>query len=161
MRNKLLVPVVALTLGIAVVAAGCSSADRSARAKLAEATTTAAPGNPTTTASTTGTAASSTRTIAEIAAAYPELSTLALQADPRGALANVLKLHVLSGKVMAADAIPRAGQCVDTLGGAVKLGRSGDNLTIGGQTVTATDIEASNGVVHVIDGVVTAPSTGC
>ena len=84
-----------------------------------------------------------------------------LQADPTGALADVLKLHVVSGKVLAADAMKLDGQCVDTLGGKVKIAKSGDNLTIGGATITKTDLEGSNGVIHVIDSVITAPSTDC
>lgn len=84
-----------------------------------------------------------------------------LQADPTGALADVLKLHVVSGKVLAADAMQLDGQCVDTLGGKVKIAKSGDNLTIGGATITKTDLEGSNGVIHVIDSVITAPSTDC
>ena len=84
-----------------------------------------------------------------------------LQADPTGALADVLKLHVVSGKVLAADAMELDGQCVATLGGKVKIAKSGDNLTIGGATITKTDLEGSNGVIHVIDSVITAPSTDC
>ena len=67
----------------------------------------------------------------------------------------------MSGKVLAADAAGLAGQCVDTLGGKVKIEKVGENLTIGGQTITSTDIEGTNGVIHVIDGVITAPSTDC
>ena len=85
----------------------------------------------------------------------------ALTADPQGALTDVLKLHVISGEVMAADATAAAGTCVDTLGGKVKVEKSGDNLTIGGATIVDTDITASNGVIHVLDGVITAPSTDC
>ena len=85
----------------------------------------------------------------------------ALTADPQGALADVLKLHVISGEVMATDATAAVGTCVDTLGGKVKVEQSGDNLTIGGATIVDTDITASNGVIHVLDGVITAPSPDC
>ena len=85
----------------------------------------------------------------------------ALTADPQGALADVLKLHVISGEVMATDATAAVGTCVDTLGGKVKVEQSGDNLTIGGAAIVDTDITASNGVIHVLDGVITAPSTDC
>ncbi len=84
-----------------------------------------------------------------------------LQADPTGALADVLKLHVVSGKVLAADAMELDGQCVDTLGGKVKIAKSGSDLTIGGATIVQTDTEGSNGVIHVLDGVITAPSADC
>ncbi len=84
-----------------------------------------------------------------------------LKADPKGALANVLKLHVISGKVTSEQAAKAAGSCVETLGGKVKVEKVGDNLTIGGATITTTDLEGSNGVIHVIDSVITAPSTDC
>ena len=35
------------------------------------------------------------------------------------------------------------------------------NLTFGGATITATDIKGSNGIIHLIDGVVTEASTDC
>jgi uncharacterized surface protein with fasciclin (FAS1) repeats len=73
----------------------------------------------------------------------------------------VLELHVLDGKVLAADAMELSGQGVDTLGGQVKVATSGDDLTFGGAAITQSDIEASNGVIHVIDGVISAPSTDC
>ncbi len=85
----------------------------------------------------------------------------ALTADPQGALTEVLKLHVIGGEVMAADATAAVGTCVDTLGGKVKVEQSGENLTIGGATIVDTDITASNGVIHVLDGVITAPSPDC
>jgi uncharacterized surface protein with fasciclin (FAS1) repeats len=94
-------------------------------------------------------------------AKVPAATLQQLQADPQGALANVLKLHVVSGKVMAADAGSLVGQCVDTLGGKVKITKDGDTLAFGGAPIVKTDIEGSNGVIHVIDGVVTAPSTDC
>jgi uncharacterized surface protein with fasciclin (FAS1) repeats len=84
-----------------------------------------------------------------------------LQADPQGALTEVLQLHVISGEVLAEAAQDAAGTCVDTLGGPVRVEEQGGQLTIGGATITQTDIQASNGVIHVIDAVITAPSTGC
>ena len=97
----------------------------------------------------------------EAFAKVPADTVAALKADPTGALADVLKLHVVSGKVLAADAAKLDGQCVDTLGGKVKIAKSGNDLTIVGQKIVKTDIEGSNGVIHVIDGVITAPSPDC
>jgi transforming growth factor-beta-induced protein len=94
-------------------------------------------------------------------AALDPATVEALKADPQGALTEVLKLHVISGKVDAAAATAAAGTCVETLGGKVKVEKSGDSLTIGGAPIVSTDIMASNGVIHVIDGVITAPSEGC
>ncbi|MHB1137629.1 MAG: fasciclin domain-containing protein [Microthrixaceae bacterium] len=94
-------------------------------------------------------------------AAVDPATLAALSADPTGALADVLKMHVISSEVMAADAMAAVGTCVETLGGPVKVEQSGQDLTIGGVKVASTDIAASNGVIHVLDGVITAPSEGC
>ena len=82
-----------------------------------------------------------------------------LLADPKGALTDILKLHVISGSVDAAAATAAAGTEVETLGGKVAVAKDGDKLTIGGATITTTDIKASNGIIHVIDAVITAPAS--
>ena len=82
-----------------------------------------------------------------------------LLADPTGQLANILKLHVVSGAVDSQAAIAAAGGTVETLGGPVSVSLSGDQLMVGGATVTTADIEASNGVIHLIDAVITEPAT--
>jgi len=97
----------------------------------------------------------------EAFAAVPADTLAALAADPTGALTDVLKLHVISGKVDAAAATSAAGTCVETLGGKVKVEKVGEELTIGGVPIVATDVPASNGVIHVLGGVITAPSEGC
>ena len=94
-------------------------------------------------------------------AAVDEATLEALAADPEGALTEVLQLHVIAGEVDSTTALEAVDTCVDTLGGQVKVEMDGENLTFGGATVTSTDIEGSNGIIHVIDGVVTAPSTDC
>jgi len=94
-------------------------------------------------------------------AAVPQETLDALAADPQGALADVLKLHVVSGEVDAAAATEAAGTCVETLGGQVKVEEADGGLTIGGAPISTTDIMASNGIIHVIDSVITAPSTDC
>lgn len=98
----------------------------------------------------------------EAFAAVPAETVAALKADPSGALTDVLKLHVISGNVDAAAATAAAGTCVETLGGKVKVEKDAEgNLTIGGAKIVKTDIKGSNGTIHVIDGVITAPSEGC
>jgi uncharacterized surface protein with fasciclin (FAS1) repeats len=75
--------------------------------------------------------------------------------ENKGALAGVLKLHVISGKVKSKDL---AGQQITatTLNGALEVdGTDGVVLTAPGSTasVVAADVAASNGVIHVIDTV--------
>jgi uncharacterized surface protein with fasciclin (FAS1) repeats len=93
--------------------------------------------------------------------ALPEGTLDTLLADPTGALTDVLTLHVIEGEVDSAAALAAAGTCVDTLGGSVAVEMDGENLTVGGATVTTTDVPASNGVIHIIDAVITEPSPNC
>jgi transforming growth factor-beta-induced protein len=76
----------------------------------------------------------------------------------------VLTYHLIDATIMAAQ-LPSTGAAapaaVETLGGAFYLSnRGGDaGVFINGSTqVTATDIEGSNGVVHVIDRTLVPPS---
>jgi len=79
--------------------------------------------------------------------------------EPKGKLAEILKYHVVAGKVMAADVVKLNGQKVKTVQGA-ELGVevSGGKVVLvdaaGNRVnVVATDIAASNGIIHVIDAV--------
>ena len=82
-----------------------------------------------------------------------------LKPENKDKLTAILTYHVVAGKVMAADLSD--GQEVTTVqGDKLKVGIDGDKVTLtdaNGNTVNVvkTDIEASNGVIHVIDGVVT------
>jgi len=95
----------------------------------------------------------------EAFAALPTGTLDALLADPTGDLTSILTYHVVPGKVMAADVLTLDGQKVATVNGAeitVNVEGSMVSLTDAkGNTVnvTQTDIEASNGVIHVIDAV--------
>jgi transforming growth factor-beta-induced protein len=67
-------------------------------------------------------------------------------------LRDILLYHVVSGKVMAADAMMLTS--ADTaLGQPLSLKAEGDALMINDANVILADIEASNGVIHVIDTV--------
>ena len=74
----------------------------------------------------------------------------------------VLTYHVIDGTIMASD-LPvtnaAAPAKIETLGGNLYLSNQGSGVFINGSTqVTATDINGSNGVVHVIDRVLLPPS---
>ena len=92
-------------------------------------------------------------------AALPEGTVEALLAEPEGDLAEILKYHVVAGKVMAADVVGLDGQKVKTVQGAELTVEVADGKVslvdaAGGRVnVVTTDVEASNGVIHVIDGV--------
>ncbi len=95
----------------------------------------------------------------EAFAALPEGTLDTLLEDPTGDLQGILTYHVVPGTVMAADVVGLDGQEVETVNGAkLTVEVDGDTVSlidVGGNkvAVTTTDIEASNGVIHVIDGV--------
>ena len=91
--------------------------------------------------------------------ALPAGTLDSLLADPTGALTDILELHVVSGAVDSEAAIAAAGGNVETLGGPVSVELRGEDLYVGGAKVVTTDIEASNGVIHVIDMVITETAT--
>ena len=73
------------------------------------------------------------------------------------ALTDVLLYHVVPGKVMAADVVNLSS--ADTvLGQPVSISVDGSVVKINDAQVIITDIEASNGVIHVIDQVIVPPA---
>ncbi|MGL4555044.1 MAG: fasciclin domain-containing protein [Gemmataceae bacterium] len=73
-------------------------------------------------------------------------------------LTAVLTYHVVAGKVMAADVLKMDGKEAKTVqGSAVKVGTAGGVTLNGSSKVVTTDIECSNGVIHVIDTVILPP----
>jgi len=86
-------------------------------------------------------------------AALPEGVLDGLLAD-KEQLTDVLLYHVVSGKVMAEDVLEMDGAMVETvLGEDIEISIKDGMVYINDAQVTTTDIEASNGVIHVIDTV--------
>ncbi|NJK46272.1 MAG: fasciclin domain-containing protein [Pleurocapsa sp. SU_196_0] len=82
-----------------------------------------------------------------------------LKPENKAQLVSVLTYHVVSGKVMAADVVKLNGRSVATVQGAtVRISVNGGNVRVNNANVTATDIAASNGVIHVIDSVLLPPA---
>ena len=74
-------------------------------------------------------------------------------------LSDILTYHVISGEVNAETAISLAGTTVEMVNGDfVGLSLDGDSLLINTVTVTATDIQTDNGIIHVIDAVLLPPA---
>jgi transforming growth factor-beta-induced protein len=78
----------------------------------------------------------------------------ALLADPTGALADVLLYHVVSGQSLSTDL--SNGQVIPTLlGQNVTISINANGVFVNNAQVIVADLQAENGVVHVIDAVLT------
>ncbi len=74
---------------------------------------------------------------------------------------DILLYHVVPGKVMAADVVSLDGQSADTAlaGKSINIKVDGDKVMLNDNVnVIITDIETTNGVIHVIDTVLLPPS---
>jgi uncharacterized surface protein with fasciclin (FAS1) repeats len=83
-------------------------------------------------------------------AALPQETVNDLLADPP-ALARVLTYHVVPGRITSAQ-ITHDSEQKTVEGGVLKLAVNG-GVTVNDATVIQADVEAENGVIHVIDRV--------
>jgi uncharacterized surface protein with fasciclin (FAS1) repeats len=67
-------------------------------------------------------------------------------------LARILTYHVVSGKLMQED-LAKVNSVISLEGSPISIDCS-DNFEVKNATVIAADIEADNGVIHVIDNVI-------
>jgi uncharacterized surface protein with fasciclin (FAS1) repeats len=92
----------------------------------------------------------------EAFAALPEGTVEALLNDIP-TLTDILLYHVVPGKVMAADVV-NLSSAETALGQPVAIKVEGGNVFINDAQVIITDVETSNGVIHVIDAVLLPPA---
>ena len=75
-----------------------------------------------------------------------------LKPENKKALVEILTYHVVPGKLEAADVLKK--KYLGTANGErAKIAMKNGKPTIAGANIVATDVEASNGVIHVIDAV--------
>jgi uncharacterized surface protein with fasciclin (FAS1) repeats len=88
-------------------------------------------------------------------AAFAKIPAADLQAllKDKAALGNVLTYHVVAGKVMASDVV-KLTSAKTVQGQELKIAVKDGVVYVDGAKVISTDIETSNGVIHVIDSVV-------
>ena len=79
-----------------------------------------------------------------------------LKPENKSQLAAILKYHVVSGRVYSDDAVA-AGEAQTLQGSKVKVNVSGKTNRINKAKLLSTDIDASNGVINVIDQVLLPP----
>jgi uncharacterized surface protein with fasciclin (FAS1) repeats len=88
------------------------------------------------------------------AAVPPE--TLASLSTDKELLKKVLTYHVVAGKVLAADV--KAGEVPTVAGPNITIKVDGGKVMVNDANVTAVDVLAKNGVIHVLDKVLLPPS---
>ncbi|MDA8622889.1 fasciclin domain-containing protein [Candidatus Poseidoniales archaeon] len=76
--------------------------------------------------------------------------------EEKDTLSDILLYHVLSGSVPS-SAVTDGMLATMVNGDKAKFGVSGSTVTVGTATVTTADVQASNGIIHVIDKVLMPP----
>jgi uncharacterized surface protein with fasciclin (FAS1) repeats len=79
-----------------------------------------------------------------------------LKPENKQRLVDILTYHVVPGKVMAADVVG-LDEAKTVNGKMIDVEVEGDAVKVNQANVTATDVTASNGVIHVIDQVILPP----
>jgi transforming growth factor-beta-induced protein len=79
-----------------------------------------------------------------------------LKPENRQQLVNLLTYHVASGRLYAVDLL-KAGQGTSLQGSTFRVNASGGTAKVNAATLLTTDIDAANGVIHIIDSVLTPP----
>ncbi len=79
-----------------------------------------------------------------------------LKPENKKKLADILKYHVVAGRVYSENALS-AGEAKTLQGQKVKISASGGVAKVNQAKILKTDIDASNGVIHVIDAVILPP----
>lgn len=75
-----------------------------------------------------------------------------LKRENLGQLQDILKNHVVSGRVFSDQAL-KAGEAQSLLGKTLMIRKDERGAFVGSARLVALDIQASNGVIHVIDSV--------
>ncbi|MEL6543197.1 MAG: fasciclin domain-containing protein [Myxococcota bacterium] len=76
-----------------------------------------------------------------------------LKPKNRGKLTDILKLHVVSGKV-GSGSLTNGGTLKTLSGAHVKFTETERGFSVNGARIAKTDINATNGIIHVIDRVI-------
>ena len=77
-----------------------------------------------------------------------------LKPENKAQLAAILTYHVVPGKVMQADIQSKISDVKTLQGQTISVDAMTGTVTVGAAKLVASDVEASNGVIHVIDTVI-------
>ncbi|MDX2183296.1 MAG: fasciclin domain-containing protein [Gemmatimonadaceae bacterium] len=78
-----------------------------------------------------------------------------LKPENKAKLTAILTYHVVAGKVLAKDVKP--GKVKTVNGASAEVMAHGNMLMLNNAGIVKTDVQASNGVIHVIDAVILPP----
>ena len=76
-----------------------------------------------------------------------------MKPENKGKLTAILTYHVVPGRVMAADVV-KLSSAKTVEGSKANIRVTDGKVYVDDAQVTATDIKAGNGVIHVIDSVI-------
>ena len=76
-----------------------------------------------------------------------------LKPENKAKLQRILSYHVVSGRVAAADVV-KMTTAKAVSGDTIDIKASGGNVMVDNARVVKTDVQASNGIIHVIDAVI-------
>ena len=86
-------------------------------------------------------------------------ATLQSVASDNATLTKILTLHVVSGELTTKDLKAADGTSLTTVnGGKLKVEVKGEDIYVGGAKIIIPDVMAKNGVIQVVDTVITAPN---
>ena len=77
-----------------------------------------------------------------------------LKPENKQQLVALLTYHVVPGKAMSGDLAGQEVEATTVQGSPVQIDATGDGVTVDDAKVVQADIEADNGVIHVIDAVI-------
>jgi uncharacterized surface protein with fasciclin (FAS1) repeats len=80
-----------------------------------------------------------------------------LKPENKAKLQAILKYHVVSGKVPASKVVTM-NSATTVEGSAVRIASKNGSVTVNDARVVTADVEASNGIIHVIDTVILPPA---
>jgi uncharacterized surface protein with fasciclin (FAS1) repeats len=76
-----------------------------------------------------------------------------LEPENKAQLTSILTYHVVPGKTMSSDIAGNKVEAVTVEGDPLRIDATGDAVMVNDATVIQADVEAENGVIHVIDTV--------
>jgi transforming growth factor-beta-induced protein len=82
-----------------------------------------------------------------------------LKPENKDQLVAILKYHVVAGRVYSPDAVS-AGNAETLQGSSIKIAVNGKSAMVNNAKLVLTDLDASNGVIHVVDTVLLPQASG-